>query len=174
MTFATADAREEADVLRQQVDAVVVRMREADFEFARQVLRAVDRFLGVQRRDLLPALIGKKHLVVSRTPRRHLARHRMRQFVRVERQLGIEIVDRTRDRVAIHVAARAERRELVAVVNADSVLMSRISATQIVPAHVVELDALARGQPEAAVGVSIRGRVEREPLRGRELAARES
>ena len=114
--LAPFDAREEADVLRQQIDAVVVRMRKADFELARQVLRAVDRLLGVQRCHLLPVLIGEKHLVVGRTPRRHLARHRMRKFVRIERQLGVEIVDRTRDRVAIDVAARAERRELVTVV----------------------------------------------------------
>ena len=43
---------------------------------------------------------------------------------------------------------------------------------QIVPAHVVELDALPRGEPDAAVRVASRSRVEREPLRGRKLAAR--
>ena len=79
--FAAADAREEADILRQQIDAIVVWMCKADFEFSRQVLCAVDRFLGIQRCNLLPILIGKKHLVVSGTLRRHLARHRMRQFV---------------------------------------------------------------------------------------------
>jgi hypothetical protein len=36
----------------------------------------------------------------------------------------------------------------------------------------VELNALPRGQPEAAVGVAIRNRVERQPLRRRQLAAR--
>ena len=43
---------------------------------------------------------------------------------------------------------------------------------QIVPAHVMELNALARGKPDAAVGVAIGRRIEREPLRWRKLAAR--
>ena len=93
----------------------------------------------------------------------------MRKFVRIERQLGIEVVDRTRDRVAIDVAACAERRELVTVV-ADAQVDLANQRAQIVPAHVVELDALARGQAEAAVGVSICRRVERDPLRRRQLA----
>ena len=42
----------------------------------------------------------------------------------------------------------------------------------MVPAHVMELDALARGKADAAVGIAIGGLVEREPLRGRQLAAR--
>ena len=94
----------------------------------------------------------------------------MREFARIQRQLGVEIVDRTRDRVAIHVAARAERRELIAIVGGARVDVAN-QRTQIVPAHVVKLDALARGQPEAAVAVAIGGLVEREPLRRRELAA---
>ena len=42
----------------------------------------------------------------------------------------------------------------------------------MVPAHVMELDALARGKADAAVGIAIGGLVEREPLRRRQLAAR--
>src|ERR1019366_6859840 len=43
---------------------------------------------------------------------------------------------------------------------------------QIVAADVVELNALARGQAEASVGVAIGRRVERAPLRCRKLATR--
>ena len=148
-----------------------MRMRKADLELAWQILRAVNRLVRIQRRDLLSVLIGEEHLVVRRTPRRHLARHRMRQFVRIERQLGVEIVDRARNSIAIHVAARAQRRELVAIV-ADGGVDGANDRTQIVPAHIVELNALPRRQPQAAVGVAVRNRVERQPLRRRQLAAR--
>ena len=145
-------------------------MRKADFELSGQILRAVDRFLGVERRYLLPILIGEKYLVISRTPRRHLARHCMRQFVQIEWQLGVEIVDRACDGIAIHVAARAERRQLVAAFALARVDVAN-QRTQIVPAHEMELDALPRRQPDTAVGVKISGRVECEPLRGSQLTA---
>jgi hypothetical protein len=169
--LAAVDARYEADVLGQQVDTVVVWMRKADLELARQVLCAVDRLFRIQRRDLLSVVVGEEHLVVGRTPRRHLARHRVSQFARVERQLGVQIVDRARDRITVDVAARAERGQLVAVIAVAAVEMAN-QRTQMVPAHVMELDALARGKPDAAVRIALGGRVEREPLRGRQLAAR--
>ena len=168
--LAAVDAREEADVLGQQVDTVVVRMRKADLELARQVLCAVDRLFRVQRRELFSAGVGEEHLVVGGTPRRHLARHRVRQFARVQRKLGVQIVDRARDRIAVHVAARAQRGQLAAVVAVAGVDVAN-QRIQIVPAHVVELDALARGKADAAIAVANGGRVEREPLRGLELAA---
>ena len=94
----------------------------------------------------------------------------MREFVRIERKLGVEIVDRTCDGIAVDVAARAQRGQLIAVIAEAGVDMAN-QRMQIVPAHVMELDALARSQPQAAVGVAIAAVVEREPLRRRELAA---
>src|SRR5579872_2164827 len=73
-----ADHRHETDIVGEQIDAVVVRMCEADLEFARQILRAIDRLFRVKRRNLMSLFIGQKHLIVGRGARREFARDLMR------------------------------------------------------------------------------------------------
>src|ERR1022692_2852564 len=94
----------------------------------------------------------------------------MRDQMRIERKFAIEVIDRTCDGIAIDVAACALRGHSITVISIVAIEMTNYRS-EVVPAHIMELNALTRGQTKAAVSVAIGSLVEREPLLGGQLAA---
>jgi hypothetical protein len=157
---------DEADVLREDVDGVVRRVRETDLELARQVARSVEGLLLDERPSLVPLLVGDPDLEVGAALRRELPGDPTRELGGAGVAGGIELRERRGHDVAADVAAGAERGLLavVAVQVADE-------RREIRPVDVVVLDALPRGHAHRAVGEALGRLVERHPLPRREGAA---
>ena len=107
-----AQGRDDADVVRMDVDAVVARPGDADLELARQVGVAVER--------LHRAVRGRGLAVTARSPSTHSSqydgvrgRNRRTSSATTGCQHGppVGVRQGTRHHVAHHVAARGERRE---------------------------------------------------------------
>jgi hypothetical protein len=159
--------REQPDVLRQDVDRAVARVGDPDLELAGQVVGAVNRLLFSDGHESLAGLIHEEDLPVrlGAGPRRELRRNLVCDLGRAQRQLRVQIVERTAHRVAVHVSARAERRHAVAAIPVLAIQVADQGA-QLLADHVVILHALARRQAQRAVREAVRRRVERLPLLG--------
>lgn len=84
---------QETDVLREEINRVVARVSDPDLEFAGQVMRAVDRFFYVERRDSASFVIGQENLGVGGAARREFPCDRVRQAARIQRKIGVEVVE---------------------------------------------------------------------------------
>jgi hypothetical protein len=150
---------EDAEIVGQHVDRVVLGNGEADLELPRQVGAPVERVL------LRPgdALAVEPDLVIGAGRREEPAR----EFARVALE---PLVHRVADRrgaggdVAHDVAAGRERRQHRLVDRGEERLQRRLD-------YAVELHALARRDAQAAVAEPVGEAVQREPLRRGEAAA---
>ena len=154
--------RDEAQILREDIDIVTRRHRERDLELARQVGRTVDRlfffaaagdFFLVQPDFVVGAAVGKQML-------------RQRFGLRLHRGMHLrEIrIGGHRD-IAVDVAAGGE--------GVDQRGVDRLHRRlQFALDDAVELESLAGGDAQAALGVGGRDGVEFQPLRRRDHAAR--
>ncbi len=154
------DDGDEAEVLREDVDVIDRRHGDRRLELARQVVRAEDllRFLG--RRDLRAV---EPDLVVGTGTRQQMSGELLGPGLR----LGMRrrsCRTRAREDVAVDVAAGGDRVDQGRVHRRDRGL-------EVAFQHAVQLEGLARGQSQRAVGMTRRQRIERQPLRRRAVAA---
>ena len=143
------DDGDEAEVVREHIDVVARRDGDDNLEFARQVSLAVDRLgfrLGTWRHVfLLAVFVGQPNLVVRPRRRREVGADRLGHLQHLGVQLGLVRV-RVAHHVAVHVAARRDRVHQRVVDFPDGRL-------EIFLDDAVQLERLARGELERAVGV---------------------
>jgi hypothetical protein len=155
---------DQAEVVREDVDVVHRRDRERRLELPRQVSLAVKRVhealfdVQLQRLPLDP----DRRVGPGRGPERVRDLHRVFENLRARRRVGRS---RSRHHVAVHVAARRQGGEQGIVDPVHQLPHARLQ-------HAVELDALARGEPQRVVAVPRRQIVEDDPLRRRHHPAR--
>ena len=158
---------DEAEAVREQVHVVHGRNGERNFEFARQICLAVKRVNEVL---VLGGFVIELHAIdPDGVIRLGLRREGQGDFVAVGKDLFARFRVRGRGRghdIAVHVAARRERRE-------QRLVDLRHQRTQTGLHDAVKLDALPRGDAQRVVAVLRREFVEHAPLVRRHHAARE-